>query len=209
MVGSRAFQRIAVGVGLLESLIVASGALGPYDAYPGQPFGQKFLTVFLLPLTAGAIHVLFASLLKPRLGLPEGENHTDGTVQAIVAWVVAFLIAVHTLVLAVVVGVEAVQPWASRAVVVLLGATLVGIGNLLPRTRPNVAFGVRTARTLGDRQLWIITHRAGGYVAVAIGLVIAVAGVFVAGPNIPALAGGSCLTGLAILFTYYRWRVRA
>jgi hypothetical protein len=34
-------------------------------------------------------------------------------------------------------GVQPVRSWASRGVVMLIGLTVIAIGNLLPRTRPN------------------------------------------------------------------------
>ena len=51
----------------------------------------------------------------------------------------------------------------------LLGITLVGIGNLLPR-RPNMALSIRT-RHASDRQLWMLTHRLSGYATVAVSIV--------------------------------------
>ena len=64
---------------------------------------------------------------------------------------------------------------------VMLGLTIVAIGNLLPRTRPNVVFGVRTTRTLSNAQLWQQVHRVGGYVTVGLGVIIAVAGLMGSG----------------------------
>ena len=45
----------------------------------------------------------------------------DPAVQRIVFWILVFLIGVHVMVLVILVGLRAVQPWASRAVVILLG----------------------------------------------------------------------------------------
>jgi uncharacterized membrane protein len=128
----------------------------------------------------------------------------DPAVQTIVFWILLFLISVHVMVLAVLIGVRAIQPWASRAVVTLLGLTLVAIGNLLPRTRPNVALGIRTSRTLTDRHLWMLIHRVGGYICVAVGIVTVLTAVFLSGSNVVALFGGAFLTGAAILFAYYQ-----
>jgi uncharacterized membrane protein len=60
-------------------------------------------------------------------------------------------------------------------VTVLFGAVLISVGNLLPRLRPNAVFGIRTARTLTDRAVWIQTHRLAGYVVVAVGGTMAAA----------------------------------
>jgi uncharacterized membrane protein len=132
----------------------------------------------------------------------------DPALQTIVFWILLFLMGVHLLVLSVLIGTRAIQPWASRAVVMLLGLTLIAIGNLLPRTRPNVALGIRTLRTLTDRHLWMLIHRVGGYVCVAIGIVT-VAAAFLSGPNVGALSGGAFLAGAAAMFVYYRRVARA
>ena len=71
--------------------------------------------------------------------------------------------------------------WAMRAVVVLLGLTFVAVGNLLPRTRPNVAVGIRTRQTLSNSQIWNRVHRVGGYVTVFWGAVIALSAIALSG----------------------------
>lgn len=62
------------------------------------------------------------------------------------------------------------REWADQIVPVMLGLTMISIGNLLPRTRPNLAIGIRTPRTLSDRALWIRMHRSAGYMVVALGV---------------------------------------
>jgi hypothetical protein len=195
---------VVLAVGFLASIAVSSHIFGPYPAYNGQPLRQQILTIFLLPITASVIHFLLRSLQRRRGGGAAADPTPDPAVQAIVFWVLLFLIGVHGMVLAVLVGVRAVQPWASRAVVMLLGLTLMAIGNLLPRTRPNIALGIRTSRTLTDRRLWMLTHRAGGYLCVAVGMVTAFSGAFLAGPNVAGLSAGAFLAGATILFAYYQ-----
>jgi hypothetical protein len=194
---------VVLAVGFLASIAVSSHIFGPYRAYNGQPLRQQILTIFLLPITASVIHFLLRSLQRRR-GAAAADPTPDPAVHAIVFWVLLFLIGVHVIVLAVLVGVRAVQPWASRAVVMLLGLTLMAIGNLLPRTRPNIALGIRTSRTLTDRRLWMLTHRAGGYLCVAVGMVTAFSGAFLPGPNVAGLSGGAFLAGATILFAYYQ-----
>jgi len=70
---------------------------------------------------------------------------------------------------------------------VMLGLTMIGIGNLLPRIRPNVAIGIRTRRTLSDRGRWASAHRTAGYVVVACGVVIIGSAIALPRPIGPAM----------------------
>jgi uncharacterized membrane protein len=196
-------QRVVLAVGFSLSLVVSSTFVGPSLSYQGQPFVQQILIMFLLPTTAGVISLVVRTLQRRQLLLADAMT-PDPAVQAIVFWILVFLTGVHVLVLAVLVGLRAVQPWASRAVVALLGLTLVVIGNLLPRTRPNVALGIRTSQTLTDRRLWMLIHRIGGYICVAIGTVTVLTAAFLSGPKVGALLGGAGLAGAAIMFVYYQ-----
>jgi uncharacterized membrane protein len=90
-------------------------------------------------------------------------------------------------------------------VVVLVGLTLIAVGNLLPRTRPNVALGIRTERTLSNRQLWILTHRVAGYVAVSVGCVTVVSGLLLDRERAAALPGIAFVIGAGVLVVCY-WR---
>jgi uncharacterized membrane protein len=107
------------------------------------------------------------------------------------------------------VGVQLPRTWAMRAVVVLLGLTFVAVGNLLPRTRPNVAVGVRTKRTLANGQLWTQVHRVGGYVTVFWGAVIAVSAIALSGQLLGLVISTAGIASLAILFASYRKYARA
>jgi uncharacterized membrane protein len=101
-------------------------------------------------------------------------------------------------------GVLSSQTLAPRLVVVLLGLLFVGVGNLLPRTRPNLVFGIRTSRTLADRRLWMLTHRVGGYVAVGLGIVITLSGVFLSKSTMPDVIGTAALLGVTVIAVSYR-----
>ena len=194
---------VVLAVGFSASIVVSSTFFGPHVAYDGQPLFQQILTIVLLPATATFIYLVWRSLQKRQLMLADAMS-PDPAVQAIVFWILLFLIGVHVMVLAVLTGVRAIQPWASRAVVMLLGLTLMAIGNQLPRTRPNVALGIRTSRTLTDRHLWMLTHRAGGYICVAVGAVTVLTAAFLSGQKVGALSGGAFLAGAAIMFVYYQ-----
>jgi hypothetical protein len=202
---ARQTRHLAVlAFGFVASLLVYAHVFGPYLTWEGEPASARILTLFMLPLTASVIYFLLGSLRSPRHGALQ-DPAADAAMDSIVFCILLFLISVHVIVLAVLLKVEAVQSWASRGVVVLVGLTLIAVGNLLPRTRPNVALGIRTSRTLVDRQLWMLTHRVGGYVAVAVGSITIVSGLFVAGPQAAALPGIAFLVGAGVLVICY-WK---
>jgi hypothetical protein len=194
---------IALVLGFLTSLVVSSTFVRPTLPYQRQPVVQQLLIMFVLPLSAALI-VIGARSLQKRQWIVADALTSDQAVESIVFWIVLFLMLVHLLMLAVVVGIEAVQPWASRAVVMLGGFTLVTIGNLLPRTRPNVVLGVRTTRSLTSRGVWLPLHRLGGYVCVALGLATLLIATFLPGPTAAALTGAGALAGALILCAYYQ-----
>lgn len=191
-----------LGAGFAASLVVALGFAGPYLAYDGQPLVEQLIVTFLMPVTGAVIYVLLRSL-QTRRAPADGNPLADAPLQGILFWILFFLISVHVLLLLVLTRTEWAKPFASRGVIVALGITLAAIGNLLPRTRPNFALGIRTARTLSDRQLWMLTHRASGYLLVAIGLATIVSGLFAAGTSVmvgPVIGGA---VGIAVLVAYY------
>ena len=120
---------IVLAAGFSVSIVASSTFVGAHVAYHGLPLVQQILITFLLPTTASAIYLVLRSLQRRQLMLADAMT-PDPAVQTIVFWILLFLIAVHVMVLAVLFGVRALQPWASRAVVMLLGLTLVAIGNL-------------------------------------------------------------------------------
>src|SRR5205814_2558504 len=165
--------------------VLVMGYLGGLIAYPKLPGpflehtpSARILVAFTLPTAALVIYTLFRSLwLHDRIR--SGNGAFEFTYHAIVLRAVLFVVALHVLVMIELTGATkavGLHLPAGRAVVVLLGVMLVAIGNLLPRTRPNVAVGVRTTRTLTTAQLWQQVHRAGGYATVGLGIVIALTG---------------------------------
>jgi uncharacterized membrane protein len=89
----------------------------------------------------------------------------------------------------------------------MFGLTFVAVGNLLPRTRPNIAFGVRTARTLANTQLWQQVHRVSGYAAVAFGALVAIAGLMAPMRDVVAgvLSLAAVLAVFSVFVTYRRY----
>src|SRR5262249_24434239 len=131
--------------------VLAFGYLIGAVAYPKLPgpflherLAMHLLVAFTLPTTALVIYAVFRSLWTHDR-IRSGNGAFESTYQAIVLRVLLFVVALHALVmieLTDVIDAAGFRIYASRTVVVLFGAALVAIGNLLPRTRPNIAVGV-------------------------------------------------------------------
>ena len=132
------------------------------------------LVALALPATAAAIYMIYRPLWAHE-GLADAP--VAATYKAIATRIALLVMALYGLVLATIADLSGVRAIAPRAAVVLFGVFWIAVGDLLPRTRPNVFIGIRTARTLEDRDLWLRMHRLAGYVAVLFGVVVIFAGV--------------------------------
>jgi len=124
------------------------------------------------------------------------------TYDAIMLRFVIFVMGVHAAMLLALLGLLWGREWAAQIVPLMLGFVMISIGNLLPRSRPNLAIGIRTHRTLADRTLWIRVHRSAGYIVVACGAVIVLSAIAVpkpVGPGMILLVGPAALVGTWLL----------
>jgi len=118
-----------------------------------------------------------------------------------------FVLGVHVMVLLGMEGVLQGRAWAGQVVPVMLGLTMISIGNLLPRTRPNLAIGIRTRRLLLNRALWMRTHRSTGYLLVICGTIIVLSALAVpapAGPGMILLVGPAILLATCLIVWHGR-----
>jgi uncharacterized membrane protein len=118
-----------------------------------------------------------------------------------------FVLGVHVMVLLGMEGVLQGRMWAGQVVPVMLGLTMISIGNLLPRTRPNLAIGIRTRRMLLDRALWMRTHRSTGYLLVICGIIIVLSALAVpspVGPGMILLVGPGILIATCLIVWHGR-----
>ena len=160
------------------------------------------LIAFALPATAATIYLTFRPLWRHATG-PE-ESVVNGTYRAITFRVILFVLSLYALALATLANIPGVRLIAPRAMAVLVGLLFVGVGDLLPRTRPNLLFGIRTHRTIDDRELWIRMHRTAGYLMVAFGLVVGFAGAFLSRNGIQDVVGtATLLCGMTLPVAYW------
>ena len=190
-------------------VIIAAGFLAGAFLYLDLPALDRIGLVArlfigsMLPITASATYVVFGSLWRrdPSIVI---ETHARAQ-RGIRRCIVLFTIALHVLLVASLAGMTTVRAAAPRLTVVLFGLLFVGVGNLLPQTRPNLVVGIRTSRTLGDRRFWMRIHRVGGYATVAVGIVLVVSGLFLDRVQIvQAFHVAAFASSLALLVSYRR-----
>jgi uncharacterized membrane protein len=209
LVSIRSRQAATIAAGYLGSLVLYRRLPSIYVARHPMPLGRQFVA-FLLPTAALLTYVLL-QILWARDPVRSRGQHVQTTFDAIVFRVLLFITAIHTAVVCGLLSVAGVlppvAPMLARAVPALLGLAFVGVGNLLPRMRPNVVIGLRTSRTLSDEAVWRDRNRVAGYVSVALGAVLIGTGAFIAPSRAAApVAGAAGLTALAALFVHSRTR---
>jgi len=171
---------------------------GEVDGYSSRTWGAWALPVLL---------VFLWGMLKwiPAID-PRGDNYArfTGAFEGIIVLVMLFVFGSQMVILASSLG----QPVSvDRLAPIGIGLLLMGVGNLLPRAKPNWFVGIRTPWTLSSDRVWERTHRVGGYFLVAGGALIVIAGIAV-----PALAFGTMITVCAasaiflLIYSYIAWR---
>jgi len=194
---------LAIGAACLTSLAVYPESPTPSPQYSLPSALVRALVAFALPTAATVTYLILRRLwsVAPVEGGHDAES--EAAHRAIALRVVLFVVALHVLVVLNLGGVQWLRASGPRLVLVLFGGTFIAIGNLLPRTRPNLAVGFRTARMLSDRHLWIRFHRQCGYVAVGLGTVVAVSGVFLSDPALGLVLSGAAVGSVTVLTVMY------
>jgi uncharacterized membrane protein len=122
------------------------------------------LMAVTLPVAATATYLILRTFWSEIGSDRDGHREAEAVHRAIAIRLVLFVMALDVLVMLNLGGVEWIRAQGPRLVVVLFGSVFIVIGNLLPRTRPNLALGIRTSRTLSDRPFWFGSiARAGIY----------------------------------------------
>jgi immunity protein, SdpI family len=189
----KAFPLDILTIAVLAGAIAITVAM--YDRLPdpmpthfdieGRPNGWMTRCVgawFVPVLSVGVVAVLrFGGLI-----MPSGwrERLAASPVRFISFAVAAALSGVHVLVLR---ASLSTRPRLDGGIWVLLGALFVSLGLVLPRTRRNPFFGVRTAFALASDENWARTQRVGGY-SMTIGGMVALAAGLLGSPSVAIAA---------------------
>jgi uncharacterized membrane protein len=184
---------------LPERVPVHWNAAGEVDRY-----GSRLEGTLILPAVMLGIALLIPAL--PRID-PRGANYAkfQPTYHLVMNATLTFMLAVHVTVLAATLGMPVDV---GRIVPIGVGALLILLGNVLPRTRPNWMFGIRTPWTLSSDRVWERTHRVGGYLMLGAGLVVALSGLLAPGSrSIMVLVAGVMIAALgSVVYSYVAWR---
>jgi hypothetical protein len=180
---------LAVADRLPPSVPLDLEALLPFDvSAPARPLSRD-VALFLVPALALVIWAAFRAAptaVGERVGRrlfrnapaavtsAEEFERFGRTYDAIVLGVVLLCLGLHAAILVSLLG-DAAN--AARIVAIVFGASLVLMGNVIPRLRPNWVAGLRTRRMLEDPRLWRTAHRAFGTAFVVSGVLTMAVGV--------------------------------
>ena len=133
-------------------------------------YGPKWVNTFLIPLISLGIYVLIRVLLTagPRLG---GRQATAANLQiakVIIASIILFMLVIQLATIA-----QSLSIGFDMTTVIMLAVSVlfIFIGNYMGKMRRNFWMGIRTPWTLTNSVVWERTHRLGGWLFVAVGLI--------------------------------------
>lgn len=184
--------QLALYPSLPETVPIHWNASGEVDGWAGKPAA---LLMGILPF---GIAVLLAVLPKIDPNRESYRKHMN-IYRLLSALLVVFFIGVVWLVM-----LSALQfklP-VGGLISAGLGLILLFIGNYMPRIRPNYTFGIRLPWTLANETVWYKTHRFGGRLLMAAGILVGVSGFL---PGIAAFAGIAALLAVVIGSSVYAW----
>lgn len=164
-------------------------------------FGGKGEALLMPPVLALGLYLLLLAL--PRFD-PGRANYTNFRgAYTFIRYTVLVVLAVFYVV-TLLIGVGGWQIDIGRLVPVIVGGMLLVVGSTLGKLRPNWFVGIRTPWTLSSKRAWTRTHRLGGWVFGALGVVwmLSALGTSPLLRVVPLAATGA---GVAALFVYSYW----
>lgn len=206
---------ILVAASVVAMLAISAWAWGqiPDDAQipihwgiNGQPDGYAPKSVGLL--FTPALGVVLGAVF---LAIPRIDPRREHLIASTRAWVaitgsaMLLLVLVHAAVVGAALGATFDM---GRLVAIAIGALFAVIGNFLGKTRSNWFMGIRTPWTLSSERSWTKTHRLGGRLFMAVGLLSVVLGLVTTDQIVFfALVPGILVAAFVpIVYSYFVWR---
>jgi len=171
---------------------------GDVDGYSSKAFAVFGLPVFLL---------ILQWLCWLCTSLDSSQREQSEKITGMILWIVPVLsLLVNGLIYATALGreisVELLLP-------VALGVLFLVIGNYLPKTKQNRTIGIRLPWTLADEENWNKTHRLGGKVWVAGGVIMIFAVFLPMDAMLVVLIGViAAMTLIPVGYSYWMYRKR-
>ena len=165
---------------------------------------SRFWGAFLMPVMAIAMLGLF--LLIPLIDpLKANIAKFRGLFNGFIALLMAFLLYVHVLTILWNLGLQSFRM--SAALLPALGRIFIFAGLMMRQAKRNYFIGIRTPWTLSSDRVWDETHRIGGLLFIASG-VLALIGAFLPGVVAYWLVLGPVLasTVFVVVYSYVLWR---
>ena len=161
--------QIIVGV---YGLVVLPDTVPIHWGANGQPngYGPKWIDTLLFPLISIGVYILVRVLIAagPRLGGRESTAANLKVVKIILVGVMLFMLIIQlsTIALGLGFGFDI-----TMIVTLALSVLFIFLGNYMGKLRRNFWAGIRTPWTLTNAVVWERTHRLGGWLFVAVGLI--------------------------------------
>jgi immunity protein, SdpI family len=163
--------------------------------------------VLLLPAITAGLWLLM--LVLPRID-PRRASYPafSGTYQLFLNALALFMAVLYVATLGTALGWPVSVP---QIIGASTGLLFIVLGNELGRVKPNWFIGIRTPWTLSDPEVWRRTHRIGGRLFFAAGLLIVLASILLPASlsGVAVLIGGLGAALLSVGYSYLAWRQRA
>jgi uncharacterized membrane protein len=166
-------------------------------------YGPKWISTAIFP----AVLVVLWGIMRglPKID-PRRANYArmESTYDLVVNLVLTMITALHLIFLrgAMIGGAPLV-----RFIPAVIGVSFIVMGNVMPRARPNWWFGIRTPWTLSNDRVWERTHRVGGYVMTATGVLAIIAAFFSNPFALIAFAVIAIAMSVWLMaYSYYAWK---
>jgi uncharacterized membrane protein len=132
-------------------------------------YGSKWVNTLMFPLVSIGIYLLlrFVTSIGPRLG---GRNNSAANAQLrtpLLVGILLFFLVVQLCVTAISLGIRIDITFVLNLAISIL---FIVIGNFMGKLRRNFWMGIRTPWTITSDVAWERTHRLGGWLFVAVGL---------------------------------------
>jgi len=210
------------GLAIASALIVAAMLVLAFVVGSGLPADMQLPTHWNLAGEADGFSSKWQALLMPAailaglsllfFFLPAMEPRREGLQrsQGLYLWAWAGLLLVSIAIE--VVTLSAALGWniaADRLIMGVVGVMLALIGNQLGKSRSMYLVGIRTPWTLASEEVWIKTHRLGGKLMVAAGLLMIVVALLPVAPEARAIVMGAAVGAavvVPVVYSFVLWR---